>query len=330
MGMPPGTEDIIARLIADQFGEGRGSLRSISTMRADATDDYHQVQLREKPNDASVHSNYGAFLADTGRADEAEAQYRVALAIRPDHTNALGNLANLVSARGELDEARRLYEAALSANPAQENVSWNFARLLFRTGSNQEALAIAEAGSSKNVNSGRLHLLVGELRLVNGDTAGALSKVQEAREHGGIQAQVEALNAYATQLSGAPVGVCIAAYEVALAVSPQDPNLRLNLAQLLFVQGDNDRAKRELPPQESLGDDGRLERLFYELAHTSRDQRAIASTMNAILTRGGRTTWDFSLNIETIERRDTERASLLRRIANALATGSAEVLDQIS
>ncbi|MGH7487736.1 MAG: tetratricopeptide repeat protein, partial [bacterium] len=268
MAFPAGAEDVIRKLVAEQFGEGRGAITGISTGRAEATEEYHQTQLREKPDDPNAHSNYGAFLIDRGQGDEAEKEYRAALALQPTHANALGNLANLESNRDRLDEAQDLYERALAAEPGHENVSWNFARFLFRGGDSARALEVAEAGSSKNPQSGRLHLLEGELRLSRGDADGALGKVEDARSNGADQAQAETLNAFATQMSRAPLGECIAAYEVAISVRPDEPNLHLNLAQLLFLRGDSCRAVRELPPLDELADDGKLERLFYQLAHT--------------------------------------------------------------
>lgn len=107
------------------------------------------------------------------------------------------------------------------------------------------------------------------------------------------------------------------------------PTLHLNIAQLLFVQGDVDRARRELPPLESLADDGKLERHFYELAHLSADSRSVASAMKSLLMDGARTTWDFTLNIEVVRRQDEDRARVLGEVALSLATGSTAVLDRL-
>ena len=79
-GMPPFARDAIKELLDKQFGPGRAQLRQVASMRAEATDDFHETQLREKPNDPSAHSNYGAFLKDKkGDSDGAEREYRRAL-----------------------------------------------------------------------------------------------------------------------------------------------------------------------------------------------------------------------------------------------------------
>ena len=329
IAFPAGAEEVIRKLVAEQFGEGIGTITGISTMRVEATEEYHQTQLREKPDDPNPHSNYGAFLVDRGQENEAEKEYRAALALQPTHANALGNLANLESSRDRLDEAQDLYERALAAEPGHENVSWNFARFLFRCGDPARALNVAQAGSSKNPQSGRLHLLEGEMRLLNGDAEGALAKVANARSNGADQAQVESLNAFATQMSGAPLGGCIAAYEVAISVRPDEPNLHLNLAQLLFLRGDSARAARELPSLDGLADDGKLECLFYQLAHTADDPRAIATSMKTLVEAGGRTSWNFGPDIEMVGAQDLERSRVLRGVADALAGGSTDVLDRL-
>src|SRR5262249_15910471 len=116
-----------------QFGFGRARLVSTSFARSDASDEYHKVQLRERPNDPSVHSNFGAFLKEKkGDIVGAEREYHIALELDPKHVNALGNLANLVAEKGEIEAASALYGRALEAEPGNENVTWNYARLLIR------------------------------------------------------------------------------------------------------------------------------------------------------------------------------------------------------
>ena len=67
------------------------------TVRADESDEYHETQLREKPEDASAHSNYGVFLKDKkGNLQSAERKYRKAIDRDGNHVDTLGNLANFL------------------------------------------------------------------------------------------------------------------------------------------------------------------------------------------------------------------------------------------
>ena len=43
------------------------------TVGADESDEYHESQLREKPEDTSTHSNYGVFLKEK-KSSRAKAQ----------------------------------------------------------------------------------------------------------------------------------------------------------------------------------------------------------------------------------------------------------------
>jgi tetratricopeptide (TPR) repeat protein len=130
---PPGAEAAVRKLLDEQFGPGGGQLRSMSFVRSEPSDDYHETQLREKPNDANTHSNYGAFLQDKkGDKEGAEREYLKALALDPKHANALGNLANLEADKGNREQADRQYQRGLEADPGNENITWNYARLASR------------------------------------------------------------------------------------------------------------------------------------------------------------------------------------------------------
>lgn len=325
-----GDDDAIRGLLDDHFGEGQGVLRGFTTVRMEASEEYHQTQLREKPEDPNVHSNYGAFLADAGQQEEAEAHYRIALGIQSDHANALGNLANLESARDRPAEAEILYERALASEPGQETVTWNFARFLAVRGERARAVELVSAGLFRNPQSGRLHNLMADLKMSTGDVDGALAAIADARLNGGDQAYTESLYACALQLSGASVGECIAAYESARILNPTNVDLQLNLAQLLFLRGDHERALTQLPPVDALPPDSRLERLFYLLAHTTHDSRVIGASMTDLVEGGARSSWNFELNIAQVELENPEGARILRAVAEALKGGPSDVLDGLT
>ena len=127
---PAEARDVVRRLLDQQFGPGRAQLRQMASMRSEPTDEYHQLQLREKPSDPNIHSNYGAFLKDK-RDDGAGAEraYGKALELDPNHVNALGNLGNLRWEQGDTAAAETLYRKALARRPYNENVTFNFATL---------------------------------------------------------------------------------------------------------------------------------------------------------------------------------------------------------
>lgn len=321
--MPPLMRDAVTRLLDEQFGPGRAQLRQIASVRAEATDEYHKTQLREKPDDASTHSNYGAFLKDKkGDPEGAEREFRRALDLDCNHVNALGNLANLMWEKGDRDQAASLYRRALETNPPNENVTYNFARFLHKECDDRTtALTLLNAGIKANPDSGRLLLLQGELSLLEGNASQALESFRHARDKGEEQAQVECGFACALHMSGAPIGDCVGAYRVAIGLNPQNAGLKLNLAQLLFLKNDDLQATRQLQEAMRIGLDesALLEAQFYQLAHTSAEPAAILRATNECLSHGARLRWNVRANIERVKEVHPEKAALLETVCRVMA-----------
>jgi len=321
--IPPLMGDWMRQFLEERFGPGRYQLVGMATARSEPTDEYHETQLREKPNDANTHSNYGAFLKDEkGDAEGAEREYRRALDLEPKHVNALGNLANLMWEKGDKDQAATLYRRALEIDPKNESVTYNFARFLHGGLSDPNAsLTVLSAGIKGNPDSGRLRLLQGELNLLAGNAKLALESFLRAREKGADQAQTESGYAIALHLSGAPVGECIAAYRVAMTLDKQNSNLRLNLAQLLFIKGDDQEAGKQLQEALRLGldDSAKLEAQFYQLAHTFADPAAILRATEDCLSRGARLRWNVQQNIARVKDVHPEKVALLETVRRVMA-----------
>ena len=315
--------DAVTDLLDKHFGPGQHRLRAFSMARSEPSDDYHQTQLREKPNDPDTHSNFGAFLMDHKKDTEgAERAYRRALELNQDHINALGNLANLVASRGDLKQAAELYKRALrTPGSGHENAAWNYANfLLFHFKDRAAAIQIFEQGIAANPDSGRLILGHAEQLMLDGRASVALSGVERAREKGADQAAVECCHACALHLSGAPIGQCIAAYRTAIALSPTTGALKLNLAQLLFLKGEDEEANALLREALKAGLDSsaQLEAHLYFLCHAGADPRSVAEATKALLKEGGRLQWDVSSNIASLRDRDPARANLAEALVEVM------------
>lgn len=332
--IPEIARESITKLLDKEFGPGRARLVSMWTGRVDASDEYHETQLREKPEDSSVHSNYGVFLKEKkGDLEGAEREYRIAIKLDGNHVNALGNLANLLCERGDRDQAGSLYQRALEVDPGNENVTWNYARFLMREHDDRMAARdVLDRGIATHPQSGRLRLLRAELSLLDGDASEGLEGFRRAREEGADQVKVEAGYACALQLTGAPIGECIGAYRVALALNPENGALRLNLAQLLFIKGDDVEANGELHKAMRLGLDesAQLEAQFYLLSHTLSDPALHFRTIKSLLAKGARLHWNVRPNIETVSRREPQKAVLLELVRSVM-TGERDqaLLDQV-
>jgi tetratricopeptide (TPR) repeat protein len=282
--VPAAVREAVSRLLDEQFGPGRARLESMTVGRVDNTDDYHRVQLREKPNDPNAHCNYGVYLLERkGDQQGAEREYRLALRLDPYHVNALGNLANLLW--HEPEEAAALYQQALRTDPGSENATFNYARLLL-SGEPPDRIAARSAideALSAYSDSGRLYLLRAELCLRELRADDALRDFERAEELNADHARVASGYATALQMSGEGIGKCIAAYHAAVALNPANAALKLNLAQLLFVVGDDDQGRRQLGEAIGLGlhDSAQLEAQFYLLAHTAADAAVVFEAQHA-------------------------------------------------
>ena len=333
--IPAPAREAITQLLDQQIGSGRARFVGMSTGRVDSSsEEYHKIQLREKPNDPITYTNYGVFLKERkSDLEGAERAYRKALELNPNHVSAIGNLANLLREKGEKDQALDLYNSALESDPGNENVTWNFARFLnSELNDTIAAREMLDHGITIHPQSGRLLLLRAELSLLNGDPVMALEDFRRAREQRSDQAAVEAGYACALHLSGAPIGECISAYRTAIALRPEDGALKLNLAQLLFIKGNEMEANRNLQEAIRLGLDesAQLEAQFYLLAYTSNNPIEIFRTTKTLLSRGGRLRWNVQPNIEQIKRHDPRRSDLLAIIATIMAGDLAQdQLDRI-
>jgi Tfp pilus assembly protein PilF len=332
--LPGAVKESITRLLDEQFGPGRARLVAMSTARAEATDEYHETQLREKSADPSVHSNYGAYLKDKkGDIIGAEREYRRAIELDPKHTNALGNLANLCWEKGQREQASSLYCKALEADPGNENATWNYARLLL-TQPEDRVLAgkVLDQATAKHPDSGRLRLMRANLHLMDRAALQALEQYREARQRGAEQSAVETGYAIALQLSGAPIEECIGAYRVATSVNPQNAALKLNLAQLMFVKGYQAEANAQLREAMKLGLDesAQLEAQFYLLSHTACTAADVFQQMKSLLAGGARLNWDVHPNIEKVSRTNPERAALLEVVVEVIkGERNPIILDQV-
>lgn len=317
---PEGFDDAVRKLMDEQFGIGRASLKGMSFARSEASEEFHQSQIQANPTDPNAHSNFGAYLHDKQNdLEHAEAEYLCAIELDPKHVNALGNLANLRWEQGRRDDARRLYGEALEVDEGNENISWNFARFLANEGLVTDALEVVDRALGRNPESGRLHSQRG-LLLLPVSPPEALVEFEKARGRDPNQADVEAGYAYALHLTGADMSSAIGAYQTAIALAPDNGALRLNLSQLLFILGQAPDAQRELDRALSTGltPDAEMEAMFYLLAHSDREPRVTLDRINELHSAGARLRWNVESNI-AVHAGNEIFMSQLRDLAKAMA-----------
>lgn len=248
----------------------------------------------------------------------AEREYRKAIELDPNHVNALANLASLLWEKKDFEQVRILFRRALAAGPGNEHVTWNYARFLLNEGDDlMAAREVLDQGIATNAKSGRLLLLRADLRHREGNVPDALEDFRRAKEQpGDHQAEAEAGYSCALHVCGAPIDECVVAYRIAIGLNPNNFDVRLNLAQLLFVKGDNIEANRYLREAMTLrlSDGAQLEANFYLLSHTRADPGEILRATKSLLDRGIRLQWNVRPNIDAVRRRNPRKADLLELV----------------
>ena len=160
--------------------------------------------LRLAPRDPQLCNNFANFLADLGEADAALAQYGRALAAAPSFHDARYNRALLLQKLGRLDEALVELDRVAAARPGEARLQSARGSVLLALGRLREAADAYDAALA--VDPDRATAAVGRARV-------AMERGEEA----------------------AP-----ALYRRALALRPGDPELQIDLAEAMEVEGDPD------------------------------------------------------------------------------------------
>jgi len=163
-----------------------------------------EAALKAAPDDATIYGNFANFLADVGDRDAALAAYAKALAAAPAHHDARYNRALLLQKLGRLDEALADLDAVTAARPGDARVQSARGSVLRDLGRLAEAAAAYDAA----------------LAAEPARPIAAYGRARVAMERGE---------------DGAP-----AFYRRAAALRPGDPQVLLDLAEAMEMQGDPD------------------------------------------------------------------------------------------
>lgn len=151
----------------------------------------------------SARNNLAVICLHEGRFAEAVAGFQQVLAERPDFVLAYVNQALAYEGLNDFSAAIPAYEAYLARHPDDFDAQMGLIRCLDQTG----------------------------------QATAALSRLRELQSHYPADPRVAALLAVQYQAAG-QFAAAVAAYDTALALSPQSPDLYNNLAWLLAACGD--------------------------------------------------------------------------------------------
>jgi Flp pilus assembly protein TadD len=300
---------------------------NFTTMRSASSEAELRARIREKPDDASNHNNYGAYLRDVTKDDaRAEQEYLRALELDPDHAPALGNLALLLTDRGDLDRAEDMHFQAVAAAANNDNLRANLVEFLRRQrGDIDAALRVCEAGNPTA--SGDPHLFEehGLLLILKRDYARAADQYERVYKMRPDLAGVAFDYGTVLQCVGAPPAKIEPLYRQVLAQEPGHAPAMLNLAQVRFQLGATQEAIALLRQalKGELQEGQKVEALFCWFAFENR--REALHELRGLLTRGARSKgWDLTPVVETAVALGHGEDSFLRALA-AVVVGEADV-----
>jgi len=322
--VPDQMKGAIDRLLKEQFPQG-AQLRSFSSMRAEATDSYHRIQLREKPDDPSVHNNFGAYLANVKKDKAgAEAAYVRAIELDSDHPLALGNLANMLWDRGEIDRAEELHQRAFGSNPENVVARIKLARFLLRARSDiPAAIQLCEQGFLSENENAELLSIYCEALVRDGQYVAAAEHYRRLYELRPDSAEVALGYAASLQaMNGAPE-IMEPLYRRVLEQEPENGVAMLNLAQLRYLLGAVEEAISLIRRSTALlADDGvKVEALFCWYAF-QRDSEVLPE-IKSLLSTGARSIgWDLAPIVERSVTEGHPEPEFLRGFGEAVTGAS--------
>ena len=205
--------------------------------------------VRDQPANVEAWIRLGDVRLEAGRSAEAACAYEEALArAGVEMADIVVQLGHARLRGGELEAAERAADRALASVPAQAFELR--ARVDLARGRLDDARRHADAAAGARNPQPAAWLIGAEVRTRQGDTAGALARLDEAQARAGAAGigavyNLEALRADTLARSGRP-REAEAAYRREVAAFPSHVVAHARLAALLFAQGRADEGRATL------------------------------------------------------------------------------------
>jgi tetratricopeptide (TPR) repeat protein len=201
-----------------------------------------QDAAQKAPASLKAQLRWADVLDSEGEFELAEQAYLRALALRPFHAAARNNLGRSYLVRGRLDEASLQFQALLERSPDNVPARMNLGQTYFRQGQMSEARNQYEAALGFDLTQGRAQLRIAQIGLhENGSTAEILDWLDRAWEAGERSVDVFVSRAIALRRAG-QLAEALSAYQSAIAINADSPDVWYNLGNLYVEQGNETAA----------------------------------------------------------------------------------------
>lgn len=211
---------------------------------AEAEDLYRRA-LVARPEHTDALANLGRLLQESDCLDEAEELYRQAIAIDSRAVSALGNLGVLHLERGETGTARDRFLDALAVDPDHVATLENLARLYEDASNYRSALPLREHLVALRPENSHAFFLLGLIQANLGLHDEADRSLERSLELDPFELDPYRLRAGWAEVQGR-LDQAADHLERAAAVHPELASLRLELARLRGLMGNQDQAIAEL------------------------------------------------------------------------------------
>jgi tetratricopeptide (TPR) repeat protein len=245
---------------------------------------YLQI-LAFRPSSAEVHTYLGTVLSKQGRSLEAEVSHRQAIALKPDLAEAHYNLGDVLSSQGQFpqaetslkracllkadfaeahyklgtilewigyqEEAEASFRAAIDADPSLAEAHGNLGTLLASAQRYPEAATYFRQYVAQRPNSVEGLIALGDSLIAMGHLLNSKDCIDEADTYFRKAIDLEPKQPAAHTSLGLSLmergqfAEAKASYNQALSLAPERPEIHFNLSQVLFLEGNSQRAWEE-------------------------------------------------------------------------------------
>ncbi|SFC58467.1 tetratricopeptide repeat protein [Tropicimonas isoalkanivorans] len=127
--------------------------------------------LNQRPEDATIWTNLGVLMRQTGQREQALDFQQRAHRLRPDLWIVRNNLANSLGDFGRHGEAADLFRGLLKERPEDSEAVWNLGRCLRSMGRYEAAVRVLKAGLEAHPRKAQIRLQLALTQLAAGDLA---------------------------------------------------------------------------------------------------------------------------------------------------------------
>jgi tetratricopeptide (TPR) repeat protein/2-polyprenyl-3-methyl-5-hydroxy-6-metoxy-1,4-benzoquinol methylase len=229
---------------------------------AAAADLMHQA-IGLNPGVAAFHFNLGHVLLDEHKPEDAAACFRQAIALKPDHVRAHFSLGQALQALNRLDEASSCFRSVLALKPDNAEAHNNLGNIASRRSDAEEAIACFRRALALQPDFAVAHYNLGNVLAQQGALDEAAASYQRALSPDFAEAHfaLARLRKQQGRLAEAEAG-----FRRGLAVKPDRPTERGELASILLAQGELGQAFMEVRQSLLLGESNIARHVFVNCA----------------------------------------------------------------